>query len=495
MLRKGVKSFEQWCKENEKEKYLELWDYDKNKLKPSEVAASNCLDKFYFKCADGKHESYLKGINNLIHSKDLICPQCNSFYEWCKNNNRDDLIEMWDNSRNEDIHYISRASGIKCWFIINKDCSYQYPLNDIISSNSDPLKRYYNSFGYYLVSNYGENAIQLYWSDKNEKTPYEYDRASDKKVWIKCVQKDYHNDYQVQCSSFSGNQKHRCPECASKIINRKDSFAQYNIDRYGNDWVELYYCDDNIADPFSLPKYGREKVHIKCMKVDYHDFWISPNGYDKKENVCPYCKRELLHKFDSFGYKHPELAKLWSDKNTVDMYSIPEYYHGKIWLKCENGIHEDYMRTPYNCIRPNRGIYICPECNRHTKMSSFQKKIEDYFSNTKYNLLHEYNCNIVPINSKSGYPLPLDNEVVELKLIIEVNGKQHYEITGFEKAAAKHNNTTPEEELEYIKWKDEFKKNYVLSNGYHYLSIPYTAFSSNEYIEIIENKIKEITSS
>ena len=493
MLRKGVKSFKQWCKENNKLEYLNLWDYDKNILAPSDVAASNGIDKFYFKCAKGKHNSFIKGINNLIHSKDLTCPECNSFYTWCVDNDRSDLISAWS-SDNDDIHLISKSSAKKCKFIINDNCSYNMPVVYITGNKCfDPFKKYYNSFGYYLISKYGVHGIDMYWSDKNKLSPYDYDYGSSKKVYIKCNEKDYHDDYQIPCCSFSGKAQCRCPACASKIIHPKDSFAQFNIDRYGDDWIDKYWCDDNKLDPFLITAHdNKKKVHVRCQKVNYHTFWITPAGYNIRDFVCPCCKRKQLHSFDSFGYKHPEIIPLWSSKNSIDPYSIPEFYHELVWFKCENGIHEDYQRSPSHCFRNNHFEFKCIKCSIQNKISSYQKLVNNYFNNTNYTLLHEYDCSIIPTNPTTGYPLPLDNEVYELKLIIEVNGMQHYKVSGFHILSAQHNNSTPESEFEYIQWKDEFKKNYVLSQGYYYLSLPYYTFDSNEYITLIENKIVEI---
>ena len=69
---------------------------------------------------------------------------------------------------------------------------------------------------------------------------------------------------------------------------------------------------------------------------------------------------------------------------------------------------------------------------------------------------------------------------------------QHYKITNFHNLRANKVNTTPQSELEYQKWKDEYKKNYALEHGYFYLEIPYTAYENDEYKTMIDDKIKEI---
>ena len=51
---------------------------------------------------------------------------------------------------------------------------------------------------------------------------------------------------------------------------------------------------------------------------------------------------------------------------------------------------------------------------------------------------------------------------------------------------------TPEEEFEYQKYKDNYKKNYALEHGYFYLEIPYWSIDDESYTNLINNKIKEI---
>ena len=494
MLRKNVKSFYQWCIENNKQRYIDLWDYELNNKTPKEVAASDSINKYYFKCEKGIHESFLKGINNLINSKDLICPRCNSFYQWCIDNDRMDYVEAWDFSENTvDIYTVSKGSAQKAWFKYPY-YSYFYPLSYIVRNGRDdgPDKKYYNSLGYYIINKYGPDAIERYWSNKNDKSPFEYDRGSSLYVWFKCVKKDYHDDYQTHCYSFTGDQETRCPMCASKIIHPRDSFAQFNIDKYGDDWVEKYYCDDNTLDPYKLSaKDNKHKVHIQCMDVDYHDFWITPNNYDRGDHVCHYCNIKgtggKVHPLDSLGALCPEILSVWSEANTYSPYEISPNSHKSFLLKCENNIHSDYKKKA--CDYFKHRTCSCPQCSGK---SSYEKLVSKYLESLSYMINYEYGCTIIPINPRTGYPLPFDNEIVELKLICEVMGEQHYQLNYFHVLSAIHNNTTPEEEFEYLQWKDNYKKQYAIDHGYYYLELPYWLFSSNEYINVINDKINSI---
>lgn len=486
-----MKSFYDWCIENNKEKYLDLWDYNLNKKSPKEVSHTT-KEYYYFKCANGIHNSYKKGINNLIHSKDLVCLECNSFYQWCINNECQNIIDCWSDKNINDIHSISYGSNKKCIFIVN-GIEYISSLSNITRKNrtNNPIKKYYNSLGYYLLSKYGENAIERYWSNKNKISPFYYDKGSDKKVWIKCIEKEYHDDYLIHCYNFTCKAENRCPMCSSKIIHPQDSFAQYQINKYGKDWLSKYWLSDNTINPWKLAVFNNdEKIHIQCMKEEYHKFWITPANYSLRDFPCPYCKRKILHKNDSLGFKYPEIINIWSDKNTKTPFEYAEYSHEKIWLKCENGIHSDYQKVISNYTY--KRSFTCPKCTKERNESSLEIKVKNFLKNYNYFLKHEYECTILPKNPLTNFPLPFDNEVVDLKLIIEVHGIQHYELNGWHITQSKSSGRTPEEEFEYQKYKDNYKKNYALEHGYFYLEIPYWSIDDESYTNLINNKIKEI---
>lgn len=182
MLRKGVKSFYNWCNENNHCDYLDLWDYELNNEMPCDISFSTSKS-YYFKCENNLHESYSYNIRSLTieNSKGLHCPVCNSIYQWCIDNNRHDIINAWDNEKNDiDMKYISKSSSKKAWFKFEY-YSYYYPISYITQKNkkaTDPVSKYNNSLGHFLILEYGVDAINKYWSSKNTKSPFEYDKGS-----------------------------------------------------------------------------------------------------------------------------------------------------------------------------------------------------------------------------------------------------------------------------------------------------------------------------
>lgn len=331
------------------------------------------------------------------------------------------------------------------------------------------------------------------WSEKNEFSPYSVSIGSEKKIYVRCLEKEYHPDYlSMPALIYNGN---RCPYCAHKKIHPKDSFAQYHIEQTDPDFLNKYWVKENEIDPFKIPPYKNSpKVKIKCQKYSYHVYEILPSNFTLG-NRCPYCAegKKKTHYLDSVGFNFPKIQKVWSEKNIKSPFEYRCNSHFKAWFKCAEGKHEDYQRAIKDYARLN--IINCPMCVKERKISFLEEKVQNYIMSLGYSYLCEYNCTILPINPKTNFPLPYDNEIIDLKLIIEVHGIQHYELSGWHITQSKSSGRTPEEEFEYQKEKDLFKKNYALSHGYYYLEIPYWTIEEDNYINLINDKINVIKSS
>lgn len=488
----NIKSFYDWCIENNKQRYLDLWDYELNDKKPEEVSRAT-KEKYYFICEKHIHESFLKGIWNLVNSKDLICPECNSFYTWCIENNRQDIIDAWNTSKNGSIHSFSQSSGKKCYFTLNsKYDGVHVRIGDITGYKQlDPIKKYYNSFGYYLLEKYGEDGILKYWSKENNCEPFLFDRGSGKNIYMICQKKDYHSSYRTTPDLFTRGC--RCSYCASKIIHPLDSFAQYHINNTDVNFIDKYWHKGNIVDPFKISVYDNNTpIKIQCQEKDYHAYDTTPANFSAG-NRCPYCRAlgVKVHIKDSLGSLYPDIIPIWSDKNKKSPFEYRTSSHEQVWLKCEDGIHDDYLRRIADYTYKNSRL--CPSCVKERLESFPQEKVRLYLESLGYDILHEFNCSIIPINYRTKCKMPFDNEIVELKLICEVHGLQHYQLGGWHVTQAKAKGTTPEEEFEYQQWKDQYKKQYALERGYHYLEIPYYTTQDDTYINLINEKIKLIS--
>ena len=350
-----------------------------------------------------------------------------SFYQWCTENNKQDVLDRWDYELNncspkEITHGSKKGYYFKC-NVHPEHYSELKKINDFTNGQEGSIScNQCNSIAQYIIDNFPDNNLYDVWDkDKNKEiNPWKIAKRSKKKIWVKCQEKDYHGSYEIMCSNFSKGR--RCPYCYNKKIHPKDSLGQYIIDNYSE---------------------------------------------------------EFLH-------------KIWSDKNNISPFEISLNSHKKIWWKCLNDKHKDYLRM---CSTSFRLEFRCPKCVKEMNNSIIEEKTKTYLKELGHEVLTEHNCTIRPFNPKTKMPLPYDNEIALSNgkcLIIEVHGEQHYKHS-FYKTMNKCSDEEAARMLKQRKLYDRYKKAYAEHYGYEYIEIPYTAFDKNEtYKQMIDNKIEEI---
>lgn len=403
-------SFGVWCEQNNS-KWLQYWDYDKNKVSPYEVSKTNGL-KAFFKCSRGLHESEPTRISDITSYKRVPyhCDRCNSFEQWCIDNGHQDLLNRWDYELNKITpDLVSFGSNKKYYFKcpIGKHASEQKLLTNVLKQEGSRACLACNSFATKQIELLGEDLFNKYWSDKNTLDPYQVTPKSAKKAWFNCLENDSHPPYQAYILDFSAGSR------------------------------------------------------------------------------CPYCSHHKVISTESVGAKYPSIIDVWSEKNKKDCFEVSPQSNKKYLFNCS--IHGEYEAQLCTAIK--RTIW-CPMCNNVPNSSNLQRRVAEYIqAQYHYTLMHEQSCSLYPINPKTNCHLPYDNEIVELKMIIEVMGRQHYEPNMFTELTARHYGKSIEEAFAYEQWKDEFKKQYVLDHGYYYLAIPYWTEKAEEYKKLIDDAI------
>ena len=93
----------------------------------------------------------------------------------------------------------------------------------------------------------------------------------------------------------------------------------------------------------------------------------------------------------------------------------------------------------------------------------------------------------------TGRLMPYDNEIPELKIIIEVNGVQHYqEKSTWNVLNAKENNISVHESLLQQQYRDKIKKEYAISCGYAFIEIPYWNVYNDSFKKTINDVIDSL---
>ena len=255
-----------------------------------------------------------------------------------------------------------------------------------------------------------------------------------------------------------------------------------------NIWdYELNNCIPNDISSCTVKEY-----YFKCPCQKHKStLWKIINLTRRKRvrPVCRYCTSVAQYLIDKFG--DGAVEKYWDyTLNEVDPWDISHSVHEQYYFKCAK--HDSFLVRPKVFLE---SAWQCPECAREHAESVLQYKVEQYLKTAyAFDVSHEYNCELKCVNSNNGYILPYDNEILSdnIRLIIEVHGKQHYECNGLTQLVAKQMNVTIQEAFQHQQWRDEYKKQYALSNGYSYLAIPYWTEPNDEYKTLIDNAIHKI---
>lgn len=269
----GTNDLETWCKENNREDLLKEWDYENNLITPSEVAKGSSL-KVHWKCSICGCQ-WVSIINNRTHGNG--CPGCakkkitpppppisgrkcvlgkNDLETWCKENDREDLLEDWDYGKNPmNPNEIARSSNKKVFWKCSI-CGYRWISTisnrthgngcpDCAKKRITPRKAYIPSrkcvpskknLESWCRENNREDLLEEWDYEKNPMKPNEITKASSYKAFWKC------NKCEAAYSARVANRTYGtgCPYCADKKMMSKqrlrrmkltDSIVQSDTDR------------------------------------------------------------------------------------------------------------------------------------------------------------------------------------------------------------------------------------------------------------------------
>lgn len=404
-----------------------------------------------------------------------------TFYDWCVNNNHQDILNCWDNERNYDSPKdIGRATDKKRYFIC-PDCgkSWLRTVSDITKHDHIPSCNYCNSFGVWCEKHERRDLLKRWDWDKNQCSPYEVRRNTNSSYWFKCPRGIHSSelkriDYVEQSFVTS-----RCKQC--------NSVGQWGIDTFGPDFLEKYWSSKNTKDPMQISRAANTKIWIKCQNTDYHqDYLISCSNFTTKNAGCPYCAGRQVDPHDSLGAVHPESQKFWFQKKNTPFQFMPSSAKQVYW-KCRN-CGKVFKKSIGEAVDAD---YLCPTCSKKRNESKYERQVREYLENKfgKDDVRNEAECSLRPKNPKTGHYLRYDNEVVSLKLIIQVNGSQHYDPNN----SYVSNQRESYQKFDYRKNLDEYKKKYAIEHGYSFLAIPYWEFDNkNTWKKSIDGKIVQI---
>jgi hypothetical protein len=214
-----------------------------------------------------------------------------SFEQWCIENNRQDILLLWDYKLNDckpnEICYSSyyKKYYFKCPQNLHK--SETQGIAHFTSGQTGSIScKACNSFAQWGIDNLGEDFLDKYWNyEINTISPWNITYASKQKIYIKCQEKNYHGSYQVIANDFTtgGN---RCSYCSVQKVHILDSLGTLYPE------VLEIWSDKNKKSPYEYKPYSMSKIWWKCLKEKHENYYRSINKSTLSNFRCSKCVRE-----------------------------------------------------------------------------------------------------------------------------------------------------------------------------------------------------------
>lgn len=379
-------SFGEWCKENNHQDFINLWDYDLNQKSPFDISITD-KNMYYFKCPRNLHKSTQHHVNKFhtFKDKNIKCSECGSFKQYIIDNYSEEYFnQIWSEKNAEDpAKMTAKTNNHKVWLkCIYREDHQDFQMSPMCFSRGQncPLCARLKN-GNSLGDKYPQS-IDI-WSDKNVKTPYDYSYNSAQKVWWKC-NNGIHEDYERKVYS-EVNSGLLCPECRRHVnlINKKfDLLTVTKLDDTFNDnqqhWICKCECGNEIIATTAQLNYGciktcgNKKIHQKGERAPS---W--------KGGVTP--KRMLARSNTDYA--------IWRD--TV---------YAKDWYTCQCcGKSKNIIKNAHHILNfsengnlrydISNGITLCEDCHYTTINGSFHnlygtinntpEQLEEYINNKR----------------------------------------------------------------------------------------------------------------
>ncbi|WP_375088853.1 zinc-ribbon domain-containing protein [Peribacillus sp. RS7] len=278
-----------------------------------------------------------------------------SFYDWCIENNKQDLLGEWDYEKNilttpKDIGYGSQK---KVWWICEKGHSYDTTTNIRRNGSGCPyckhqkFKKGYND----LLTKYPE--VAKFWNyQKNTLTPDKVLAGGRKKVWWKCEK-----GHEWESTINSKIADHHCPYFSGRLAIKGQTDLEALFPEIAKEW----HFEKNIGkNPSQISAKSSNKVWWKCKKCGDEWTTLVSNRTRDDGNTgsgCPQCSNELRISFPEkaiYFYLKQNFENVlenidknyfsWLGKMSIDVY-IPELKLGVEYDGAWHKMEKDFKKN------------------------------------------------------------------------------------------------------------------------------------------------------
>lgn len=359
----------------------------------------------------------------------------------------------------------------KVTLVDNEEYLYYYSISELKSN----IKRKRDMSRFHVANPYTIQNIKL-WCKLNNK-PFElisdmYEGANKKLKW-KCLKEECGEEFDTLWGDIS--QGKGCGYCDGKQVGLSNCLATKNPE-LASEWHPI---KNGELTPYNVTSCSNKSVWWECEKNSKHEWEATIGSRSIKGDGCPYCSGHLPSEDYNLLVSNPELCKEWNyNKNNKRPEEYTPVSGENVFWECKTCGNE-WIASIANRNKNNNRRTNCPSCSR----SKGEIRIEKWLISNEIFYSIEYD-KFTELISKLGNPLRFDFAVYkdihksELKMLIEFDGKQHFELVPYWQT---------EEGFETLQYHDRLKDEYCKNKGIRLLRIKYDRFDNIE--EILSNEL------
>jgi very-short-patch-repair endonuclease/DNA-directed RNA polymerase subunit RPC12/RpoP len=266
-----------------------------------------------------------------------------------------------------------------------------------------------------------------------------------------------------------------CPYCSSDKLCLNESCKECFNKSFASHEKAIYWSSKNELSNRKVFKNDNKKYFFDCVSCN-HTFSICLNNVVEGK-WCHYCSHHKLCEnkdcqfcFDNSFSSHPK-SEFWSEKNKLNPRQVFITSHTKYLFNC------NICKKEFECSLAN--IYNgrwCPTCKNITEKILFNE-LKKIYINLEHQLYVTWCRNFI-----TNRFLPFDFVLHDYKIIIELDGKQHF--------VQVMNWDSPEDQFT----RDIYKMRCANQNGYSVIRIYQKDVYSDkiDWLNIIQKSIEEI---
>jgi very-short-patch-repair endonuclease len=262
---------------------------------------------------------------------------------------------------------------------------------------------------------FSEHPKSKFWSEINKKKPNEVALNSHKKFWFNCE-----CGHQFESSLLSINQANSwCPYCSNppKKLCDNDKCNMCQNNSFASHPKSIFWSVRNLLKARQVFKSAdRKKYYFNCECG--HELFCILKGISIDNKWCKFCAHQDLCESEScnrcfkYSFASVEKSKYWSSENILKPRQVFKNSLKKFKFICEicDNKFEKYISDV-----TNKNSW-CPVCFNKTELK-LSTHITKY-----YNIKRQFNIEWC----KNKTYLPFDFVIEERKIIIELDGPQHF---------------------------------------------------------------------